>query len=153
MTHLHCRLLSTNQSGLCTLLPVDGAANVPNDSFKINVDKNASILRMRGCASQPHLFATGGKEHELQLWDLNASERTKPIFLGKNVKNSMVDLRVPVHISDLAFLDNEGTKLVTCTALKHVRVYDTKASQRRPVMSLDFGTEALRTLCVTPDHQ
>ena len=38
---------------------------------------------MRQDAANPHLVATGGKENDLKIWDLNTPEQ--PVFKAKNV--------------------------------------------------------------------
>ncbi len=58
-------------------------------------------------------------------------------FEAKNVPQDKLRLRVPVWITCLSFLGADN-KVVTGTAYKHMRVYDTKAD-RRPIMSIDIG--------------
>jgi len=64
--------------------------------------------------------ATGGKENDLKVWDLQGADRTVPLFQARNVKNTKLDLRVPITINDIHFLNAEGTRLVTGTAYHQV---------------------------------
>ncbi|TDL27505.1 hypothetical protein BD410DRAFT_875557, partial [Rickenella mellea] len=98
-------------------------------------------------------FAYGGDEVDLSIWDLErgfaepsfATTGTKrkredtllqgEIWRAKNVPNDGLGLRQPIHISSLAFLNNDSEPswhVVTGTQNGHVRRYDTRAG-RRPV--------------------
>ena len=58
-------------------------------------------------------------------------------FEAKNVSQDKLRVRVPIWITCLSFLATDN-KVVTGTAYKHMRIYDTKAD-RRPIMSIDIG--------------
>ena len=109
------------------------------------------LCSMRQSPSEEGLVATGGRENDLQLWDLNRTDEG-PRFRARNVKNNFLDLRVPVWISDICFPDALSPALV-CTVSRHshVRLYDAreKASQRRPVRELEFPDEALTAVAAT----
>jgi len=93
-------------------------------------------------------IATGGKENDLKVWDL--SDFDKPIFAAKNVKNDSLNLRVPVWLRDIAFLQDDDTKILTCGGYKHIRLYDRKA-QRRPVLDVTWHEHPINSLSVTPN--
>ncbi|XP_065840666.1 WD repeat-containing protein 74-like [Oscarella lobularis] len=96
------------------------------------------------------LVASGGKENDLKIYDLNNGmngKKFEPIFRAKNVRNDRLDLRVPVWVTAVAF-QNDST-LVTGTAHHQVRVYDTKA-QRRPVLSVEHGDASITTIDTCP---
>ncbi|XP_042226551.1 WD repeat-containing protein 74-like [Homarus americanus] len=76
---------------------------------------------MRQNPGTPSLIATGGKENDLQLWDLQHPE--EPTFKAKNVKPDMLELRVPVWVTDAAFLEDQRT-LAVSSRHKHVRVFE-----------------------------
>jgi len=57
---------------------------------------------MRGAPSGLRL-AYGGKENELQLFDI-AAEKVE--WTAKNVPHNFLDLRLPVWITDVQFLRN-----------------------------------------------
>lgn len=50
----------------------------------MEVNAGPQIHRMRQNQQQPHLVATGGKDNDLKLWDLQ-SEAMEPVFKAKNV--------------------------------------------------------------------
>lgn len=66
-----------------------------------------------------YLIASGGKENDLKVWDLNqSSENKEPIFRGKNVPDNWMQLREPIWIKDINFLD--ASRIVTSTAYHQV---------------------------------
>lgn len=100
------------------------------------------------CASQ---VGTGGRKNDLKVWDLNRPE--EPIFRAKNVPCDFLGLPVPVWVTDLGFLPNQGSpsKIVVSTGYHQVRLYDTK-KQRRPVLSVDFGECPISVLAPTDNE-
>ena len=66
-----------------------------------------------------HIISSGGKENDLNLWDLNNT--TSPIFQAKNVKNDWLNLRVPVWVMDACFLKND--QVITSTGTVLVNIY------------------------------
>jgi len=90
------------------------------------------LCRMRQCPAAPNLVAVGGKELDLQVWDLDNPQEA--VFRAKNVRPDFLELRVPVWISDLVFLSK--TTVATCSRHGHIRKYDLSSSQRRPAVEL-----------------
>lgn len=104
---------------------------------------------MRVSTEDPNFFAVGGDEADLRIWDVNSPDA--PIFKAKNVKNDMLNLRVPVDISDLAFVPGTGHTQVVTTSKHHViRRYDSRV-KGRPVQSGEVGEWALTTMDMAPD--
>eukprot|EP01088_Endostelium_zonatum_P003916 TRINITY_DN1511_c0_g1_i1.p1 TRINITY_DN1511_c0_g1~~TRINITY_DN1511_c0_g1_i1.p1 ORF type:complete len:461 (-),score=171.16 TRINITY_DN1511_c0_g1_i1:364-1746(-) len=94
------------------------------------LQKNISVAKLIQGNS---FLAYGGEENEFKLYDFATS---KPKFTARNVKHDTVDLRQPVHVTDLtAISDNE---FVTVTKYRQIRLYDIRA-QRRPVLSVVYG--------------
>jgi WD40 repeat protein len=95
-------------------------------------------------------LATGGKEHDVQLWDLSTQQCT---WRAKNVPmDYKLQLRIPVWVTAVAPLhsteqDPLQQQLIAGTAHKHVRLYDARA-HRRPVKSLDYGEYRITALVV-----
>ncbi|ELT93981.1 hypothetical protein CAPTEDRAFT_221486 [Capitella teleta] len=111
-----------------------------------SIDAGPDVCRMRSHPRENNILATGGKENDLKVWDV---ERTSaPVFAAKNVRNDWLDLRVPVWISDLAFSPEDNT-VITCTRHQQVRVYDLKSSQRRPAFDMTFTDQPLMALSLT----
>ena len=57
------------------------------------------------------LIATGGKENDLKIWNLNQTQKStethdiQPIFRAKNMPDNWMQLREPVWIMSIDFLD------------------------------------------------
>lgn len=45
--------------------------------------KNLSSVKLSNCS--PSLIATGGKENDLAVWDINKVNAEEPVFKAKNV--------------------------------------------------------------------
>lgn len=75
---------------------------------------------MRHSKVNKNLIATGGQENELKLFDL---EKKVQIFTAKNVPHDMLQLRMPVWISDICFLPNSNV-VVTASKYGHVSKAD-----------------------------
>ena len=105
--------------------------------------------------------AVGGRENDVQVWDLSTS---KQVWGAKNVRHDNLNLREPVWVSAVHFLNSRaseaapaplasdgagGWRLIAATKHKQVRVYDTRV-QRRPVAELVNASEfALTALALT----
>ena len=61
-----------------------------------------------------NLFALGGRENDLQIWDLN---QKKCIWKAKNVKHDTLSLRVPIWVTDLAYVNQDPNKIVVSSGL------------------------------------
>lgn len=74
-----------------------------------------SVAKVSGGLNQ---MITGGKENDLAVWDLESIVSTASphtIFKAKNVKNDFLDLRVPIHITDLDFVKENASQYVVGT--------------------------------------
>nr|ACO15711.1 WD repeat-containing protein 74 [Caligus clemensi] len=94
----------------------------------LKTGKDLRCMKLEG-----HLLATGGQEHDLHITDFGSGSDV--IFRAKNVPLDMLQLRVPIWISDLAFL--EPSVISTVSRHSHIRLYDIRA-QRRPVVSFGY---------------
>ncbi|XP_013773061.1 WD repeat-containing protein 74-like [Limulus polyphemus] len=104
-----------------------------------------NICRMRQSPFKPSILATGGKENNLKLWDVQNPE--KPVFVAKNVRPDFLDLRIPVWVLDIQFLP--GTeKVVVGTGTHAIHVYDPLTPQRRPVLTVEFDEYPITALAV-----
>ena len=116
----------------------------------IEVSTGNHMTRLRKCEASSHIYATGGKETELQLWNLETfSNESTPVFKAKNVRNDFLDLRVPVWVQDITFL-REATDLVAIsTRYGQVRLYDTRVGNRPMVdmQFIDHPLMAISTVC------
>jgi ribosome biogenesis protein NSA1 len=118
----------------------------------LQFDTQSPVNRMRaGGSSQATCIATGGKEHDVHVWD---TETQQIKFRAKNVPHDTIELRVPIWVKDMQFLksaSDSAFKIVTGTAYGEVRLYDSSA-KRRPVHDINVGEYPVTTMCLTPDE-
>ncbi|XP_033127735.1 WD repeat-containing protein 74-like [Anneissia japonica] len=135
------RIITCSESGIMKVWD-----NLKDDAhFEINVGEN--VCKMRKNAEKPNVFATGGKENDLKIWDIN--NKDEPIFKAKNVKNDFLDLQVPVWMTDVQFLP-KSTKVLTGTGHHQIRIYDPD-SQRRPVFEMTYDEYPITAVEVSTD--
>lgn len=82
-----------------------------DESEQLLINAGENLHRMRHSKINSNIIATGGRENELKLFDL---ERREKVFTEKNVPPDMLQLRMPIWVSDIAFLPN--TSLVVTTS-------------------------------------
>ena len=65
----------------------------------------------------------------------------------------MLDLRVPVWVSDLGFVSQSNSQPVVAVGTRYhqIRLYDTKA-QKRPVLNVEFQDLPIITVAVPPNN-
>ncbi|XP_046614373.1 WD repeat-containing protein 74 isoform X1 [Neodiprion virginianus] len=113
-----------------------------NESEQISINAGENLQRMRHSIVNKNIIATGGRENPLKLFDLEKQEK---VFIEKNVPPDICQLRMPVWVSDLIFLPNTSS-VVTASKYGHVRLYDPRSTQRRPLINLEIKDEALTTI-------
>ena len=105
---------------------------------------------------QNGVFAYGGEENDVKLIklfnDINETSfldtkfTSEIIFTAKNVPNNHLDLRVPVSIKKIKFLDSDpesnSYKFITITKYGQLRIYDT-SSNIRPIHDCKIGEKPL----------
>ncbi|XP_071108470.1 WD repeat-containing protein 74-like [Haliotis cracherodii] len=134
--------LTAVESGLVKLWDDD-------DKKTIEIEAGKDLFCMEQKPQTPNIIATGGKENELKLWDLQ--KHSEPIFKAKNVKNDWLNLRVPVWVMGVQFLPGSD-KIVTSTGHHQVRVYDPQSSQRRPVLDIEVDEYPLTAMSLRHDR-
>eukprot|EP00794_Sanderia_malayensis_P006108 gene6108-6812_t len=100
----------------------------------------------------PNFIAAGGKENNLKVYDVNNID--KPIFAAKNVRNDMLDLRQPVWITDVAFLNGDSganSRILTSTGDHHIKIYDPQ-KQKRPVIDIKWNEYPITCLSIANDE-
>ncbi|XP_014259973.1 WD repeat-containing protein 74 [Cimex lectularius] len=109
-----------------------------------------NLERIRHSLTNEQCFASGGKENDLKIWDINTGATT---FTAKNVRHDELELRVPVWVTDIVFLTN-SQKVAVTTRYGHVRLYDPSTPTRRPVMSVQVPEQALISMstCCKDQH-
>ncbi|KAJ3045550.1 WD repeat-containing protein 74 [Rhizophlyctis rosea] len=152
---------------MCTDLGTVRYINPSDSTEKTLPDVHASIgldllFSMKVHPTKPHIFATGGDERELCIWDVTKlSKEAKDgeelpmvecIWKAKNVKNDELNLRVPVWITHLEWIgDGNTSKIVVGTGYHQIRVYDIEGRARRPIINVEIGEHPVRALAVAPD--
>lgn len=111
------------------------------EQFVLNAGSN--LLKMRHSNINKNIIATGGQENRLKLFDL---EKQQQIFNEKNMPHDFLNLRVPIWISDIAYL-HDSPKIATVSRYGCVRLYDPD-TQRRPVINMEIKDEPLTTLAI-----
>ena len=99
--------------------------------------------------STKNLIASGGKENDLQVWDLERPQ--EPFFRAKNVKPDFLELRVPVWITGICYPDPSTHNLIASSNRHgHLRLYDLRISgQRRPVRELEWPDAGITSMAAT----
>ncbi|KAJ3205515.1 WD repeat-containing protein 74 [Entophlyctis luteolus] len=133
---------------------------LPEISSWLNLD-NLAIMRVFDL--NPKFFATGGCERDVALWRTNRptnSESTDKwtiscVWKAKNVANTYLDLRVPIHVTDIQFFPEQVQKkslekinknneilpsrIATVSLHKHYRIYNVGEGKRKPTLSVEIG--------------
>ncbi|KAJ8044460.1 WD repeat-containing protein 74 [Holothuria leucospilota] len=90
-----------------------------DDEAKQELELGPNLKKMKHNKQDKNIIAAGGKENDLKVYDLE--KPGKPLFQAKNVReikevrNNFLDLRVPVWVNDMQFIQG-SSKIVTCTA-------------------------------------
>jgi hypothetical protein len=105
------RLVTCCENGAVNIRTLDEA--LEHCTADTDVTVKGPVSRMRGAHSGAKL-GYGGKENELQLFDI-AAEKVE--WTAKNVPENFLRLRLPVWVTDLQFLRNSNDrKVAICTA-------------------------------------
>jgi len=120
------------------------------DRSKLEIQSGQHLAKIRQCPSHKSVFATGGKENDLKIWDLAAPNPSLPIFKAKNIPHDSLDLRVPVWVEDLTFLPQSQDLVSICSRYGDVRLYDSKVDNKgRPVINMKFADHPLMAISTT----
>lgn len=118
----------------------------------------APLSAFVGHPTQRGVFAYGGKENDVKIVRLfkeSPFEDVKPeqLFQGKNVKNDKLDLRVPIWITNIVFINTDkdtehSWNFITTTGYGQVRKYDTSHG-RKPIMDKKLSDKPLKQVALT----
>lgn len=127
-------------------------------------------------------FACGGRENDAQVFRLYTHKLTlqdfkdpakaskemsnarATLFKAKNVKNDHLDLRCPIWISQIQFLDDsarDSFKFITVTRYGQLRIYDTAHGKRpvkdypicdKPILAMTYTNAQQDEIIVTDTH-
>eukprot|EP00090_Calanus_glacialis_P041497 TRINITY_DN7337_c0_g1_i1.p1 TRINITY_DN7337_c0_g1~~TRINITY_DN7337_c0_g1_i1.p1 ORF type:complete len:434 (-),score=152.92 TRINITY_DN7337_c0_g1_i1:44-1345(-) len=115
------------------------------EKHKVQMRLGKSLARMRQNYYDKNIIGVGGKEVELQVWDLSRPDTY--VFRAKNVKPDMLCLRQDVWVSDLTFTSKDT--VAVCSRHGQIRLYDLRTDKRRPVMELGWGEEQVANTAIT----
>ncbi|CAG8446330.1 5657_t:CDS:2 [Ambispora gerdemannii] len=140
-------------------------------SSDTTITLSSDLCRLRVHPKQNHIIAFGGKERDLTAWDINGYKAGKSpineqsnnydnkyqkkkedapgvLWRAKNLPNDFLDMRIPVWITDLQFMDNDDvSRIVVGTYYHQIRLYDIKTA-RRPVLNVEIGEHPIVSICV-----
>lgn len=135
---VYSHLVACTSTGDLSYTPLNSKKN----ETKTIMDLGADLEVMRSHPTQTHIFAIGGKERDLCIYDIKEIAKSKKevedidaagpnkntslhkkksaknvglLFQAKNVKNDFLDLQQPVWIHDLQFVNKEATKVAVAT--------------------------------------
>ncbi len=182
------KILSCVESGAVKLwsLKTPTTPTPRSPLVELNAGANLTCLRKSkfnsDSSSSPFLFATGGKDNDLKVWDLNdggeaEKEVSEPMFRAKNMPDNWMQLREPVWIMSMDFMDER--RVVVGTAHHQVdikifstsptpflplflihsffffysklKMYDIKSGIRKPVLNMSYGENPITSLVCLPD--
>jgi ribosome biogenesis protein NSA1 len=89
-------------------------------------------------------FAVGGKENLLKIYDLETKKET---FKAKNVKHDFLDMKVPLAISDICFMDEN--MISYCTLYHQIRLHDRRVGPK-VIMQKAYGEYAFTKMIPSP---
>lgn len=142
-------VVSCTDTGIVTYRKLKGCkSKLPDVSVSLS---QTDICVMKVHPTNPHIFATGGDERELCIWDIKKykdGEKFEPIWKAKNVKNDKLDLRVQVWVTCILWMNNDTTEIATGTGYHQIRTYNTSV-QKRPLLDFTIGTHPVRSLVLS----
>jgi len=114
------------------------------EKHKVQMRLGKNLCRMRQNFHDKNIIGVGGKEVELQVWDLTRPETY--VFRAKNVRPDMLCLRQEVWVSDLTFTSKDT--VAVCSRHGQIRLYDLRTEKRRPVMELCWDEEQVANTAI-----
>ena len=124
------------------------------DRNTVEIVTGKHLSKVQQCPEDRSIFASGGKENDLKIWNLNSPDPTIPIFKAKNIAHDFLDLRVPVWVQDLTFMPQSNELIGLCSRYGHVRFYDPKVNNKgRPVINMDFLDHSLMSISATRNNR
>ncbi|KAG0684671.1 Ribosome biogenesis protein nsa1 (NOP7-associated protein 1) [Pichia californica] len=136
------RLIVTTNKGSVFIWSSEDEITQDPIKFILPLNENESIesFQIHPGKDNINYVAYGGKETDLRIVKLPSDINGKPeiVFKAKNVSNSRLELRVPIHIKKILFDKSstpENFKLYTFTLWGDMRIYESKLG-RKPRSSI-----------------
>ena len=114
------------------------------EKHKVQMRAGKNLSRMRQNTFDKKIIGVGGKEVELQVWDLSRPDIY--LFRAKNVKPDNLCLRQEVWVSDLSFTSKDT--VAVCSKHGQIRLYDMRTEKRRPVMELGWDEDQVANTAI-----
>ncbi|RNF03740.1 ribosome biogenesis protein NSA1 [Trypanosoma rangeli] len=117
----------------------DGKILIADESFE-----GSNIFECNGPVEAFHIhrkfgmFAMGGKDNDLCVYDVSAQNVSVPVFKAKNVRDHVLDVPYPVYVAGACIIN--PFVFCTTTAYHQVRFYDRRSSER-PVQEYQISRE------------
>jgi len=115
------------------------------EKHRVQLREGKNLCKMRQNTFDSNIIGAGGKEVDLQVWDLTRPEQ--PVFRAKNVKPDKLCLRQDVWVSDLTFTGKDT--IAVCSRHGQIRLYDQRTEKRRPVAELKWEEEQVANTAIT----
>lgn len=133
------------------------------DDFKpiqvdLPVEDNKVIASFVSNPFKDGVFAYGGEENDVKIVSFYEKPSAKfvktkfnpsIIFSAENVPNDFLDLRVPVSIKHIRFM--EENKFITVTKYGQLRIYDTTI-KKRPINDFKIGPKPIMQVTLNNDN-
>jgi hypothetical protein len=156
LEHKNCVGIDKCQEGIILgFEPNQFQVRLPREDFKVSHEFSIpgvgekQVLRAFRVGSGTSFMAVGGIEYDLRVYDL---EKQQVSFRSKNVALDYLDLRTPLQIISLDYVDKDATKIITGTLNHKVRLYDSKSGNKRPVMDIELGDYAVNCIQSSSDQ-
>ncbi|EGV62648.1 hypothetical protein CANTEDRAFT_115213 [Yamadazyma tenuis ATCC 10573] len=135
---------------------------VEDEPVELNLpveDKNPTIIAT--FAPNPFKdgeFAFGGEENDIKLVSLfekpnkkfmSTKFEPKIVFTAENVPNDFLDLRVPISVKHIKFL--EENKFISVTKYGQLRIYDTTI-KNQPIHDFKIGPKPIIQVAISEDN-
>ena len=129
------KILSCVESGAVKLWSLK-ATPTRSPLVELNAGANLTCLRKSkfnsdsSSSSSPFLFATGGKDNDLKVWDLNdggeaEKEVREPMFRAKNMPDNWMQLREPIWPMSMDFMDERRVVVGTAHHQVDIKIFST----------------------------
>ena len=122
------------------------------EKHRVKLREGKELCRLRQNSLARQQVGVGGREVELQVWDLSRPD-SGPVFRSKNVKEDKLCLRQPVWVSDLCWTG--PTSVAVTSRHGQTRLYDLRSGQRRPAGEVSWEEEGVANTAIArqEEHQ
>jgi ribosome biogenesis protein NSA1 len=147
-------IFTCTKSGQVELRSIDHDNQQVNQSHQsTSIGNGIQVCRLS--PNKTNLFAAGGSDRPLSIYDLSAltNENPVPIYKAKGLGNDHLDLPRPTNITDLAFLPDSPAHVLTADKFGWIRLYDTRDPAARKHSVAHAITEATNFVTTTKNKQ